>query len=141
MIILPFIPLLLLHVVYFRCCCFRSLMPRANLRSMWLVWNVLLSYGITVISLYYLKKGSAFRTIFNPPFSLGLNLETMLVAQVFDHLMSLGKVSAALKLLSENTKGGVLSLDSQIPCGLDNNGGTLLKSVRDILAQKHPQVC
>ena len=45
--------------------------------------------------------------------------------------MSSGKVSTALKLLSEDTKGGVLSLESQIP------GGTLSKSVRDILAEKH----
>ena len=52
--------------------------------------------------------------------------------------MSSGKVSAALKLLSEDTKGGVLSLDSQISCGVDSSGGTLSKSVRDVLAEKHP---
>ena len=52
--------------------------------------------------------------------------------------MSLGKASAALKLLSEDTKGSVLLLDSQI---LDNNGGTLLKSVQDILAQKQGGSC
>ena len=44
--------------------------------------------------------------------------------------MSLSKVSAALKILSEDTKGGVLSLDFQIPCRLDDNGGSLFKSVR-----------
>ena len=60
-------------------------------------------------------------------------------ARVFDRLMSLGKVSTALKILSEDTKGGVLSLDSQIPSGLDDNGDPLFKSVRDILAQKHPR--
>ena len=47
--------------------------------------------------------------------------------RVFDHLMSLGKVSAALKILSEDTKGGVLSLDFQIPSGLDDNGDPLFK--------------
>ena len=36
---------------------------------------------------------------------------------------------AALKILSEDTKGGVLSLDSQIPSGLDDNGDHLFKSV------------
>ena len=49
------------------------------------------------------------------------------IAQIFDCLMSSGKVSAALKLLSEDTKGGVLSLDSQIPCRVDSSGGTLSK--------------
>ena len=48
--------------------------------------------------------------------------------------MSLGKVSAALKLIAEDSRGGVLSLDSQVPC----TGGTTSKSVRDILAEKHP---
>ena len=53
--------------------------------------------------------------------------------------MSLGKVSAALKILSEDTKGGVLSLDSQIPSGLDDNGDPLFKSVQDVLAQNIPK--
>ena len=53
-------------------------------------------------------------------------------AGVFDRLMSLGKVSAALKILCKDTKGGILSLDSKILCGLDNNGGSLFKLVRDI---------
>ena len=46
----------------------------------------------------------------------------------------MGKVSAALKFIAEDSRGGVLSLDSQVPC----NGGTTSKSVRDILAEKHP---
>ena len=53
--------------------------------------------------------------------------------------MSLGKVSTALKIFSEDTKGGVLSLDSQIHCGQDDNGGSLFKLVRDILVQQHSQ--
>ena len=57
------------------------------------------------------------------------------VARIFDRLMSVGKVSAALKLLSEDVKGGVLSLDSRIPCG---HGDTLSRSVKDILVEKHP---
>ena len=32
--------------------------------------------------------------------------------------MSEGKVSMALRLLSKDSKGGVLSLDSMIPCGV-----------------------
>ena len=31
-----------------------------------------------------------------------------------------------------------MSLDSQIPCGVDSSDGTLSKSVRDVLAEKHP---
>jgi len=44
------------------------------------------------------------------------------VARTFDRLMSMGKVSVAVKLLSANAKGGVLSLDYQISCGVDNDG-------------------
>ena len=46
------------------------------------------------------------------------------IARTFDQLMSLGKVSAALKLLSEDAKG-VLPLDSKVPSGLDGDGATL----------------
>ena len=58
------------------------------------------------------------------------------MARVFDRLMSMGKVSAAVKLLSENSRGGVLSLESQIPCGLDEAGCPLTQSVKDILIDK-----
>ena len=60
------------------------------------------------------------------------------MARVFDRLMSMGKVSAAVNLLSENSRGGVLSLESQIPCGLDEAGCPLTQSVKDILIDKHP---
>ena len=59
------------------------------------------------------------------------------LARIFNKLMSLGKVSAALKLLSEDAKG-VLPLNSKVPCGQDGDGSTLWKSVKDILAEKHP---
>jgi len=38
-------------------------------------------------------------------------------SRLFDHLMSEGKVSMAIRLLAEESKGGVLPLDSQVPCG------------------------
>ena len=41
------------------------------------------------------------------------------VTRHFDHLMSMGKVSAAVKLLSQSAKGDVLSLDTLVPCGVD----------------------
>ena len=44
------------------------------------------------------------------------------MAHTYDRLMSMGKVSAAVKLLSVNGKGGVLSLDSQMLCGVDKDG-------------------
>jgi len=60
------------------------------------------------------------------------------IACIFDHHMSEGKVSAALKLLSDNIEGGILSLDSQVPCRLDSNDGTLSKTVKEILVDKYP---
>ena len=73
-----------LHSIAFTACCvFQVLLlqkphAKSKSRSMWPAWNVVFSYGIMVIFLHYLMKESVFRIIFNPPFSLGLNLETML---------------------------------------------------------------
>ena len=52
--------------------------------------------------------------------------------------MSLDKVSAALKLLSEDAKG-ILALDTRIPCPCDHNAqhDTSWKSVRENLVEKH----
>ena len=44
----------------------------------------------------------------------------------------------ALQLLAEDSKGGVLSLDSSIPLGTDSSGNQSFCSVRDILFDKHP---
>ena len=52
--------------------------------------------------------------------------------------MLVGKVSASLKLLSDNINGSILLLDSQIPCGPDSNSGTWSHSVKEILIEKHP---
>ena len=49
----------------------------------------------------------------------------------------MGKVTAALKLLSTNAKS-ILPLNFRIPCGQDGSGDTAWKSVRDLLAEKHP---
>ena len=57
------------------------------------------------------------------------------VARRFDHLMSMDKVSAAL---SADAGGGTLSLDSQIPCGLDSVSCPSTQPVKDILIDKHP---
>ena len=51
--------------------------------------------------------------------------------------MTLGKVTAAFKLLSVDAKG-ILPLNSIIPCRQDGDGDAAWKSVRDILAEKHP---
>jgi len=42
-----------------------------------------------------------------------------------------------LRLLSEDSNGGVLSLDSMIPCGVDSSGNTVHCTARDILLEKH----
>lgn len=47
--------------------------------------------------------------------------------------MPLGNVNAAYKLLLTDAKG-ILPFK---PCGQNSNGDTALKSVRDILAEKH----
>jgi hypothetical protein len=60
-------------------------------------------------------------------------LEPKRVAAVFNRLMMQGKVSAALRFLSSQNSGGVLSLDDRIP------GATGDKSVLDILREKHPE--
>ena len=58
------------------------------------------------------------------------------ISRLFDHLMSKGKVTMALRLLAEGSKGGVLSLDSSIPSGIDFSGNQLFCSVNDILFDK-----
>ena len=47
------------------------------------------------------------------------------VARLFDHLLSEGKVGAALRLLTMTHKGGVLPLDSLVPSGSDSSGSPL----------------
>ena len=59
-------------------------------------------------------------------------------ACLFDHLLSEGKVGAALRLLTVTHKGGVLPLDSLIPSGSDSSGTPLLKTTKEILQEKHP---
>jgi len=54
------------------------------------------------------------------------------LARSFANLMFQGKTKAALRLLSEQSKGGVLHLDDSI------EAGNAERKVRDILADKHP---
>ena len=61
------------------------------------------------------------------------------VARLFDHLLSEGKVGAALRLLTVTHKGGVLPLDSLVPSGSDSSGNPLFKTTKEILQEKHPQ--
>ena len=53
------------------------------------------------------------------------------LSKVFSHLVIQGKINAALRYLSDNTKGGVLSLNAVI----DDQGTT----VRELLHMKHLQ--
>ena len=59
-------------------------------------------------------------------------------SRLFDHLMSEGKVSMALRLLTKDSKGGVLSLGSMVPCGLDSSGQPIFRTAKDVLLEKHP---
>ena len=60
------------------------------------------------------------------------------ISRLFDHLMSEGKVNMALHLFAKDSKGGILSLDSSIPSGIDSSGNPAFCPVRDILFEKHP---
>ena len=59
-------------------------------------------------------------------------------SRLSDHLMSEGKVSMALRLLSTDYKCEVLSLDSMIPSGKGSSGEPILHTARDFLSEKHP---
>ena len=75
------------------------------------------------------------------------------VARLFDHLLSEGKVGAALRLLTVTHKGGVLPLDSAFEIlhlihniryrkefhQGDSSGNPLFKTTKEILQEKHPQ--
>ena len=55
------------------------------------------------------------------------------VARTFSKLMFQGKINAALQLLSQHGKGGILSADEMVDLGGEGE-----KSVLDILYSKHP---
>ena len=55
------------------------------------------------------------------------------VAQRFSKLMMEGKVKAALRIITDQERGGLLPLDS-----VASSDGTTTKTVRDILLDKHP---
>ena len=59
-------------------------------------------------------------------------------ARIFNWQMLQGKVNAALRLLSCDNSGGVLSLDDLIPTGIGQNGEVVQQTTRDILIDKHP---
>ena len=59
------------------------------------------------------------------------------VARKFDQLITLSKVTTALKLFSTVVKG-ILPLILKISCVQDGDGDAVRKSVRNILAEKHP---
>ena len=57
------------------------------------------------------------------------------LAKSFQNLMSRGKVNKALRLLSSNSSGGVLSLDDVIS---DSSHTNSPRTIREILVEKHP---
>ena len=60
------------------------------------------------------------------------------IARIFSKLMLEGKVKSALRYVTDNVKGGVLSLDNTVTVKGDN-GQQEPKSVLDILHSKHPE--
>ena len=59
------------------------------------------------------------------------------IARIFSKLMLEGKVKSALRYVTDNVKGGVLSLDNTVMVK-GENGQQEPKSVLDILHSKHP---
>ena len=59
--------------------------------------------------------------------------------RIFSRLMLQGKVNAALRLLSRDENGGVLSLDDLITTGIGQNGEAVQQTTRDVLMEKHPE--
>jgi len=43
-----------------------------------------------------------------------------------------------LHLITRDSKGGVLSLDSMIPCGQNSFGQSIFHAAKDVLLEKHP---
>ena len=60
------------------------------------------------------------------------------IAHNFSWLMLQGKIQNALRYLSQNTSGGVLSLDDLVPEAARNGGESQLCTTWDILTDKHP---
>ena len=60
-------------------------------------------------------------------------------ARIFSRLMLLGKVNAALRLLSHDGNGGVLSLDDLISTNVGTDGEAAQQTTRDNLMEKHPK--
>ena len=58
---------------------------------------------------------------------------------IFSRLMLKGKVNAALRFISKDTKQGILSLDTLIPTGKDLDGEITWQTTIDILREKHPK--
>jgi len=126
--------LFLLLVLFSKYYCFRNLMPGVRLQTISLAWSAALLFDVQEIFQPWLRKVNVLQD----------HLQSIIhksglcnVACAFDRLMSMGKVSDAVKLLSADAKGGVLSLGSQISCGLDNDG-CVSQSVKDILVYKNP---
>ena len=59
------------------------------------------------------------------------------IARTFSHQMMQGRVQNALRYLSRNTSGDVISLDDLVPVA-SSNGETELHSTRNIPQEKHP---
>ena len=62
----------------------------------------------------------------------GKRHDKIALAKSFWNLMSHGRVSKALRLLSSNSSGGVLGLDDVIP------NDSPPPTIREILVEKHP---
>ena len=84
-----------------------------------------------------LREGRCIQKHLSPPTNQPINTEKK--ARIFSRLMLQGKVNAALRIISSESKGGILSLDDRIPTGQDPDGNTVWPTTRDILIEKHPE--
>ena len=84
-----------------------------------------------------MKEGKCIQDHLQSTIHSGLKFTS--AARKFKQLMKLGKVTAALKLLSTDAKG-ILPLNSKILCSQDGEVDAVWKLVRDILAKNILQV-
>ena len=66
-------------------------------------------------------------------------MEMEKIARGFNLLMLQGKARQAVRLISNENKGGLLNIDSLIPTGEDEDGNVQWKTTREVLREKHPQ--
>ncbi len=84
-----------------------------------------------------LNEGKCIQRHLLPSTNQAENLEK--TARIFSNLMLQGRVNAALRVISKDTKGGILSMDDLVQIGTNNCGHVIEKTTGKFLEEKHPK--